>query len=361
MASGYLEKNCMWEIKGGSKAKRLHWDAEQNPVSWAYMKMLREHFDDKTIYDINPFIEVYRFRENVYGLFSPNCDGMGDVWMFLIIGPEKAFLIDTAYGLGDMPGLLREIIGDDREIIVANTHQGPDHALGNSHFAKCYCHEYMAPVIGAQNEHQWDYLFDENGDGKWITIRREDLPPFKPFELVPVPNHYTFDLGGGHEIELIWLPGHGVGHCGFLDKKNRIMFMGDDLVVDVSGVGGGPRPGMYKGEYSTLEALRNELEKLVKRMDEYDYLYSSHFMVEIENHVLYNYLEALNEVIEDPNSYTYSKTETKYNTKDPSQPPTTRTTYFKLIKGFSVLSYSMNGVYMNKRYIDGEFVETPQA
>ena len=59
--------------------------------------------------------------------------------MWLIIGPHKAMLIDTAYGLGDMKGLVDEITGG-MPLIVANTHVGPDHVLGNCSFDKVYCH-----------------------------------------------------------------------------------------------------------------------------------------------------------------------------------------------------------------------------
>lgn len=335
------EKDCMWEIKGGSKARRILWDAEQNQLSWAYMKMLREHFDKKKIYDINPFVEVYQFRDNLYGLFTPNCDGMGDPWMWLIIGPEKAMLIDTAFGLGDLKGLVDEITGG-MPLIVANTHQGPDHAFGNCHFDKVYCHEQMAWLISQQNNNQWDYLFDENGNGKWITITREDLPTFKPYELIPVPNNTVFNLGGDYDVELIYLPGHGTGHCGFMDKKNRILFVGDIVVADSAGIGSGPRPGMPYGECCTLEALRNELVKVCARMDEFDYIYCSHFMVDVENHVLNNIVDAINEVLEDPNNYTYRVV--RYG-KD-GKP---HYSYYKHVIGWSTFNYVMNGVYINKR------------
>ena len=116
-------------IQGKSKAKRLVWGNPQNVISWAYMKELREHHPCK-IYECNPYVEVYQFRENLYGLFNQNCDGAGDVWMWLTVGPEKAFLIDTAYGLGDSKALVDEITGG-KEVIVANTHDHYDHAFGN--------------------------------------------------------------------------------------------------------------------------------------------------------------------------------------------------------------------------------------
>ena len=157
-------KGRMWPIKGASAAKRLSWGPAQNHISWAYMKELREKDKTMRIYPVNPNVEVYQFRDNMYGLFNQNCDGMGDVWMYLIIGPEKAMLIDTAFGIGDMKGLVDEITGG-MPLIVANTHAGPDHCLGNVRFDKVYCHEYAVYNITHRcKPRAWDYLFDENGD-----------------------------------------------------------------------------------------------------------------------------------------------------------------------------------------------------
>ena len=94
----------MWPIQGLSKAKRLKWGAPQNHVSWAFMKQLRERDRYVRVYDVCPYIEVYPFRENVYGLFNQNCDGAGDVWMYVVVGQEKAMVIDTGFGIGEGAG-----------------------------------------------------------------------------------------------------------------------------------------------------------------------------------------------------------------------------------------------------------------
>ena len=78
---------------------------EKEKVSrWSFMKVLREHSDLKEYYpEVNPFVECYRFRPNTYAIFNPSVmASCGDVWSYLVIGPEKALLIDTAFGLGDL-------------------------------------------------------------------------------------------------------------------------------------------------------------------------------------------------------------------------------------------------------------------
>lgn len=325
----------MQEIKGLSKAKRLKWDAVQNQISWAYLKELREHNDTRKVLDINPYIEVYQFRKNLYSLFHPNCDGMGDVWMHLIIGPEKAMLIDTGYGLGDIKGLVEELTGG-KELIVVNTHDHFDHAYGNCRFGKVYCSEYNVPYLESQHAHMWDYLFDCFGDNIWLTFDRKDLPVFKKYEIVGVPDGYTWNLGEDYEVELIFTGGHSAGHAAYLDKKNRILFTGDNICSDVSACGNAGRSrkaGPYQ-EYTHLEFYRERVKYLTERIKEYDYIFPSHIMVNLENSLMYDILEAVDCILEDPKKHYDYKTEVWGKDRT-----VCNLSYFKYIKGFSVIKY----------------------
>ena len=327
-------KGQMWPIQSELKSKRIRWEAPENQVSWAYMKQLREKNKTKKIYDINPYVEVYQFRDNLYGLFSENCDGMGDQWMYLTIGPEKALLIDTSFGLGDIKGLV-DLLSGGKELIVVNTHDHFDHAYGNCRFDRVFCHEYLVPYLENQHEHMWDYLFDAFGNNIWLEFDREDLPKFKPYEIKGVPDGYTWDLGGGYIFELLFTGGHAAGHAAFLDRKNRILFTGDNICVDVSGCGSvnmirnnGPH-----AEMTLLPVYRDNVKRMVKRMGEYDYIFPSHFMNDIENNLMPNVLEALDAIIADPKSYDYKTVSwgKDRNVKNER--------FFKFIRGFSVIAY----------------------
>jgi glyoxylase-like metal-dependent hydrolase (beta-lactamase superfamily II) len=325
----------MAPINGKSKAERLVWGAPQNIISWAYMKELRENHP-VMMFDENPYVEVYQFRDNLYGLFNQNCDGAGDVWMWLIVGPEKAMLIDTAYGLGDSKAVCDKITGG-KELIVVNTHDHFDHAFGNCRYGRAYCHEALVPLLEAQNEHMWDYLFDENGNNRWLQFDREDLPKFQKYEIIGVPDGYTWDLGDGYEVELINSNGHGGdGAAMYLDKHNKILFPGDNICSDTSGCG----DVSYPIEECSLYKYRECVRKLNARLDEFDYIFPMHFMVNLENRLIPAVLEALDDVLADPeNNYDYLVTQVMGNSNK------TRTRRFKYIKGFSSLAY---GIYDTK-------------
>lgn len=96
-------------IKSELKSHRLLWE-EERPIRWPYMKILREYSTLKEFYpEINPYVEAYRMRENVWALFQESMDGAGDLWMYVINGPERVLLIDTGFGVGDLKGLVQHL------------------------------------------------------------------------------------------------------------------------------------------------------------------------------------------------------------------------------------------------------------
>ena len=321
------------------KSKRIGDGGEptDHAVSMAWMKALRSWNSSKKIYSINPYVEVYQFRENVYGLFSQNCDAAGDPWQYVIIGPEKAMLIDTAFGLGDLKRLVDELTGG-KPLMVVNTHPHPDHGYGNCRFDKVYCHEFSAWRLQHQDEHLWDYLFDKNGNNKWLEFDRADLPTFKPYEIVAVPDGYVFNLGGDHEIELKWVPGHHQGHAMFLDKKNRILIAGDGLCCHISGVGGGRRGDEPYYKYNNVQTFRNELAKLAARSNEFDSIFTMHLITDLPPVLLDQVIKTCDVILNNPEDYDYAE---DYKTGGGDIIPRR----YKYVWGFGVLGYTEQGVY----------------
>lgn len=317
-------------IETAIKGTRLLTREPIDASSWAFMKLLRQTDDTQRIFPIDPYAEVYRIQENIYAILTLSADGMGDSWMYLIDGPGKALLIDTSFGIGNLKGLVEELVGK-KPLYVANTHCSYDHSYGNCQFARCFCHENEAPYMEAkQDPHIWDYLFDASGKGIWLDFSREDIIPFQKYEVVGVPDGYLFDLGGGYEVELIWVPGHKPGHAMFLDKHSRILFAGDDIISMRVGIG-------QNDPNATVEAYRDQLEKLAQRIDEFDSICPGHFIFHLENTVIQSFLDAANAILKDPAHPSRRELDDKGNP-----------ILLKYVRGMGSIAYRENNVYRNQ-------------
>jgi glyoxylase-like metal-dependent hydrolase (beta-lactamase superfamily II) len=225
--------------------------------------------------------------------------------------------------------------------IVVNTHLGPDHSFGNIQYDRVYCHEYEVDNIrGRVKPGMFDYLFDQAGEPLWLQFDRSDLPPYRDYELIGVPDGYVFNLGEDYDVELIWTGGHAAGHAMFLDKKGRNLFAGDDVCSDIIGCGSGPREGMFYNQYRNVQTYRDNLARLVKRLDEIDYLFPGHFMVNLESHLLLDILDTLNAIVADPENYDYAEEHISGNRQGENS-----LRMHKFVKGFGTVAYTKNGVY----------------
>jgi glyoxylase-like metal-dependent hydrolase (beta-lactamase superfamily II) len=313
-------------------------------IGLSWLNQLREHNNTKKVYKVDPFVEVYRLRENLYGLLSEILDTENSyVWMYLIVGPQKAMLIDTNSGLGDLKGLCREITGG-KPLIVTNTHCGPDHCYGNCQFDRTYDHEYLVNDLnGKQFSGIWDYFFDENGKGVWVDVKKKDIIAFKKYEVIGVPEGHIFNLGEDYDVELIWLPGHQPGHSGFLDKKGRVLIAGDAITGGGTTIAGGSelRADLrhvndrfhgstipFDDRRWSVTAYRDGLVRLSSRISEFDYIFGGHGVNDLDSNIIPNIIEVSNAIIANPDCYDF-KTGDRLN---------------KLVRGWGSIGYYRKGV-----------------
>lgn len=167
--------------------------------------------------------------ENIYHIYEP-----GGVYTTLIIGSQKALLIDTGYGYGDLKKAVEALT--DLPLIVVNTHGHFDHAGGNYQFNSVYINKDELPT------YFWYLTEVKPLTTKTLLAKRseDDLSVIPPeldidwylkqnnrhFEMLS--NHHVFDLGG-RMVEAIFLPGHTRGSVVFYDDLSRLLMSGDDI------------------------------------------------------------------------------------------------------------------------------------
>jgi len=162
-------------------------------------------------------------------------DSRGGV-VYLVAGTERALLIDTGWGVGDLPAHVATLTS--LPLLVVNTHGHRDHVSGNGQFPEVYVHTSDLSLVP---------------EGETV--------------LIPIYDGYRFDLGD-REIQVIGVPGHTPGSICLLDRGRRILFSGDS-----------PRPGpvwLHIDTALTVEDFRRSMARLRTFADEFDTLAPSH-------------------------------------------------------------------------------------
>lgn len=147
-----------------------------------------------------------------------------------MIGTEKALLLDTGWGTGQLKKVVREIT--DKPLIVVNSHGHIDHVNGNMQFDEpIYIHPADVELCKAHSSRQMRQM---------IASAAEKLtPPEEKFnqeaflsggigKLTPLEEGKVFDLGG-KTLEVVALPGHTQGSIGLLYREEKILFVGDAI------------------------------------------------------------------------------------------------------------------------------------
>lgn len=168
--------------------------------------------------------DIYEFYGEVYCLISKWEDNASISAFYLIEGEEKAMLIDTGMGSGDIPQLIFRLIGE-KELIVVYTHEHFDHVA----FAGYFENEYMMNVEESIERVNAGFTSDELS----ISSVRTDSP--YPLEegratsvanLKPMEDGTVFDLGG-RSLKAIHTPGHSPASTCYFDEQYGLLFVGD--------------------------------------------------------------------------------------------------------------------------------------
>lgn len=145
---------------------------------------------------------VKKLAENTYRISE--WGAFGPVKMYLLIGNERALLIDSGYGKIDLKSIVTRIT--DKPVTLMLTHGHFDHASGSAPF-DAYLHEKDFDV------------YDRHSDPEFLKpyCKGKIIPKAHLKPLLPC----TIDLGG-RKVEVIHTAGHTPGSVCMLDKYSGI-------------------------------------------------------------------------------------------------------------------------------------------
>ncbi len=170
----------------------------------------------------NTWFEVRQVADKVWLIDDNGLDNI-----YLVEGKEKALLIDTGCGVGN----LKEIISalTSLPVIIVATHGHPDHVLGGAQFDAIYLDSEDASLLNQYiNTESRKLIFEcllqdkcnsEFLVEKWLNTR---------INITPINNGHIFDLGD-KIIRVVSIPGHSAGCIGLIDEQEKLFFSGDSI------------------------------------------------------------------------------------------------------------------------------------
>ena len=200
-----------------------------------------------------------------------------EVACYLVVGEEKACLLDTCPGAGNIREFVESIT--DRPLTVVVSHAHMDHCGGAGLFSKVFLKEEEKPILAVHKSQSFRAEFFSDHLG--ISLVPEDFAPVPEDVFTDIPDNTILDLGGV-SVELLPFPGHTPGMLCPLIPEDRAIVIGDACDDNVL---------LFDRYSSTVSEYRENLQKMIDRQADYDLILGNHGCFGFSLELLENVLE----------------------------------------------------------------------
>ncbi|MCM8711527.1 MBL fold metallo-hydrolase [Clostridium sp. SYSU_GA19001] len=152
--------------------------------------------------------------------------GLTGELMYLVEGKNKAVLIDTGTGIGNLKKYVEKLT--QKPVIVLLTHGHVDHAMGASAFEEVYMNPADKNVYMEHSDIsvRMEYLKMFLGEN-FKKVKEEDyIPAASSYSFKPLLPGNSFELGG-ITLEIYGGAGHTPGMITILFVEERTLLLGD--------------------------------------------------------------------------------------------------------------------------------------
>lgn len=210
---------------------------------------------------------------------------VGDEQIYLVQGRERAALIDSGVGVGDLKAYVEALT--DLPLIVLVTHGHGDHALGAQQFKEAYLSRLDIPTYYARCQPDLRHAYLEQFCHHDRYGKADILPIPDPGFFRDLRDADVFDLGG-ITLEAISCGGHSPGSMMILIRELRCLITGDACNYFT----------MLQGDTCLgLSSYEKNLRAAQKRVEgRYNTIYLSHGFVEAPITLLNEVLEVIAQV-----------------------------------------------------------------
>ena len=170
------------------------------------------------------YFKIFKLRENLYQFK----DALGSL-STVLVGSEKALVLDTCYGIGNLYEEIRKITS--LPLIVINSHGHMDHACGNYQFEKVYIHSKDVELAKKHNSLAWRKRNIESAEKVNVLPEGFDFNDYlikDEGNLVLIDEINEFSLGN-LTIEVLLASGHTQGSIALFCKELKLMIVSDAI------------------------------------------------------------------------------------------------------------------------------------
>lgn len=229
-------------------------------------------------------------KDNLYQL-SENLSSEVAIQMYLVVGSERAALIDTGYGVsGDLDQVVKSIT--NKPVTVLVTHCDPDHAGSAALFDDIH----MSRKDQVLMDHGALATMGRLGTAQAVCDTPERAKFYKQhlvkataFSYKDIRDGEIFNLGE-RQLMAISMPGHTEGSMCFWNKTEHYCLVGD-AVANVSS------PVLFFQKCCPLEAYKDNLIRFVDIVGEDCQLYTGHNPKSLPSELVPEILDLCDEVL----------------------------------------------------------------
>jgi glyoxylase-like metal-dependent hydrolase (beta-lactamase superfamily II) len=268
-------------------AKRIGEGTTVAPTNW-WKALPRKTFSElQRLQSSQPWFEVYKINPDVYVFYEPG--QFEEVISYLVVGKERAVLIDTGLGMGNVKRLAEEFTS--LSIMVVNTHSHYDHIAQNYLFDSVAIFDAPNARQAAKNGCSKAEMSRLLADGMLWKPLPEDFDPenyhVPPFTVTQwLKDGGVIDLGN-RKLEVVYTPGHSPDSICLLDRNARLLWTGDTFYPAAIYI---HLPG------SDLDAFIKSYERMIALSSHYDRLLPSHNEPYVQKAALERVLQAAQDI-----------------------------------------------------------------
>ena len=237
----------------------------------------------------NDWFQVYKTHKNVYSIVEPY--QYQESISHLIIGTNKAILLDTGIGLFPIRPIVLQIT--DLPIIVINSHTHFDHVGGNWEFSNILAIDTpytKANMAGFEhNRIAQDFTDNSFCIKPPINANLENIYTKQWQASGYINDGDSIDLGD-RIIEILRVPGHTPDSLALLDRNEKLLFTGDTYYD--------AELWLYVPE-TNIENYQNSIDRLVTIETQIDYIFGAHRRARVDTGILKKVKEALKKLTTD--------------------------------------------------------------